>query len=391
MARDYENKALWNKPMADGVSVRDHLRRWGGPTFDVDAYIDSYLGERKMQNYHTTLNYETDVMNPGLLEYWRNYKKGLIKEMHNADNPAFEWSSYVPVSAMKSNGSGRLYPMIFELHGGMRCGIGMENTGFIQLAAEQEIIIVCPEKEGTNYIEEIYHYMLDHYPVDPSRVYCSGFSYGGAMTYQNLIINTRIFAAGNLGGTAHGGPDMTVADVLHVLPGVDKVSNMLDHYEQLPEYAEKNAQYGIAMVYSAGMAEARYPFPLCEDPFGPQGGTLGKHKISGLNQLCRMAGIKEFDFEQLRQDIADSTNECEKAIGVKLDNTWTIDIEGVRHFCGELYDANHVPVLRFLGTENNPHDVSPTAPELVWKFFCMFRRDPETGKLIYVPRERIVK
>ena len=388
MSREYANKALWERPMADGVSVRDHLKKWGGPSFDVDAYIDSYLGEKKMDNYHTTLNYETNVMDPGLLEYWRTYKKGLVKEMHNADTPEYEWSSYVPVSAMKNRDSGRKYPCIFELHGGLNCGIGMENTGFIQLAAEKEIMIVCPEKEGTNYIEDIYNYMLAHYPVDPSRVYCSGFSYGGAMTYQNMIVNTRLFAAGNIGGTAHGGPDMTVEEVLRVLPGVDKLSNMLDHYSQLPEYAEKNAKYGLAVIYSAGLAEARYPFPLCEDPYGPHGGTKGVHKISGLNQLCRMLKIREFDFEQLRRYIAQTPNECERAIGVKLDNTWTVDIEGVRHYCGELYDAEGVPVLRFLGTANNPHDVSPTAPEQIWNYFSMFRRDTATGNLIYVPHDR---
>lgn len=389
MSRKYEKKALWQQKRVNGKSVRDDLAQWGGPTFDVDAYIDSYLGERKMDYYYTTLNYENDVMNPGLLEYWRNLGKGLVKEMHDDNEPAFEWASYVPVSAFEKREPGRLYPMIFELHGGLYCGIDMENTGFIHLAAEKEIIIVTPEKEGTNYIENIYNYMVSHYPVDRSRVYCSGFSYGGAMTYQNTIINTKLFAAGNVGGTAHGGPDMTAAEVLEILPGVDKCSNMLDHFDILDENAKMHADLGIAVIYSSGMAEARYPFPLCEDPHGPRGGTNGYHKISGLNQLCRMAGIKEFDHEKLREYIAHTDNECEKAIGVKLDKTWITEIEGIKHYCGELYDSHHVPVLRFLGTENNPHNVSPTAPEQVWDFFCLFRRDMETGKLIFVPHENV--
>jgi len=387
MQRDYSNKALWTKTLSDGTTLRDRLIRSGGPSFDADAYMDSYLGELKLRNYHTTLNYENDVMNPELLRYWETLGKGLKKEQYRADDPYYRWSVYTPLSAFGPEGKGKLYPCIFELHGGAKCGLELEDAGFIQLAAEKEIIVVTPENEGTDTLAEIYAFLTANYPVDRSRVYVSGFSYGGGMAFQNAIVNCRLFAAAHMAGTVHPGVESTTKEeVLTTQKGIDRKeanNNMMDRYFDLPKLVEEDRALGIALIHTAGTAEVRYPFPLCRDPWGPQGGFKAKDKIGGINMIRRLANISELTVEEAFDRTQNAANDSLRIIGLPMDKTWTTDIAGVRHFCGDVFDPEGVPVMRYIATENCPHNPSPTVPEMVWTYFEMFRRDLETGKLIY--------
>ena len=71
----------------------------------------------------------------------------------------------------------------------------MEGWGFIQEAAKREWIAIVPSLELDDIIEEILEEAKELYPIDESRVYATGFSYGGWAS--NRLGNQRpdIFAA----------------------------------------------------------------------------------------------------------------------------------------------------------------------------------------------------
>ena len=136
--------------------------------------------------------------------YWRGYEKGLIKETHGdrADR-LNRWASYVPVAYEAA--PGRRFPLIFCLHGAHNPIQLAESYGVMQLAAREECIVIAPENENLDNILALLDYAKEHYPVDGSRVYSIGYSFGGFMTSRNVLARPELFAGAGMGGMLFAG------------------------------------------------------------------------------------------------------------------------------------------------------------------------------------------
>ncbi len=127
-----------------------------------------------------------------------------------------EWYVYVPESAQAKIDNREKVPLVFVFHGAGGSGneIG-DRSGWATVAKEKGFIIICPTashevsirevsnittneyfraiwNEGSatetrpsdlKFVEYLYDWMLENYNIDTSRVYASGQSSGGAMTW----------------------------------------------------------------------------------------------------------------------------------------------------------------------------------------------------------------
>ena len=184
------------------------------PDVDLEAmkqggYIDALA--RLMEPL--LLNFDDHA--PEVMAYWA--KLGMVKEFHGEtdamnwkeferktgyywdfnpegrQNMFKKWTSFVPVSAFEKNRN-KKYPVIFFLHGGFNPNSIIDGWGIVQEAAKREWIVIAPSLELDEVLEEILEQAKVLYPVDTSRVYAAGFSYGGFMS--NFLGNKRRCAHG---------------------------------------------------------------------------------------------------------------------------------------------------------------------------------------------------
>ena len=97
-----------------------------------------------------------------------------------------------------------LYPLVIALHGGTGSPLNIEEQSLLSLTADQEGFYVCyPEGkhrtwnaggccgkavkndvDDVNFISELIDHLITNYPIDPERVYVTGMSNGGFMSYR---------------------------------------------------------------------------------------------------------------------------------------------------------------------------------------------------------------
>ena len=146
-----------------------------------------------------------DDHSPRILAYWA--KRGMVKEFHGESTPMSwteyekdtgyvwheppegapqnrfkRWNSFVPVSAFDPKNAGRKYPVVVMLHGGFNPISIIDGWGIPQEAARREWIVIAPALELDDLLDEILAEAAALYPVDESRIYAAGFSYGGFMS-----------------------------------------------------------------------------------------------------------------------------------------------------------------------------------------------------------------
>ena len=189
--------------MTDGGQVCDirSLYTEFSPNVDIEALKKTTFFEAVERMMEPVLDLP-DERGAEVMAYWA--KRGMVKEFHGYDRPMdweeyarktgyrweaekFNlkqnenkiWTSFVPVSAFKPENAGRKYPLVFALHGACNNIFLVEGWGFVEEAAKREWIVIIPSLELDDLLEEILEEAKKLYPVDESRVYAGGFSYGG--------------------------------------------------------------------------------------------------------------------------------------------------------------------------------------------------------------------
>lgn len=167
---------------------------------------------------------------------------------YNADGSDLyqrEWYVYVP----KSVDTTKAAPLVFVFHGaGGSCNEIADRSGWAQVADEKGFIIVCPSAShelkvptrrvtdivapdmrliwnpndatqtrpsDIKFVEYLYDWMQDHYKIDTTRVYVSGQSSGGSMTWACANYLSHIFAAAAPVSSAGYGDIATGVEFVH--------------------------------------------------------------------------------------------------------------------------------------------------------------------------------
>ncbi|MCD7948948.1 MAG: hypothetical protein LUG12_01630 [Erysipelotrichaceae bacterium] len=292
----------------------------------------------------------------------------------------YTWFEYVPEATMDmEDGS---VPLVVTLHGnGNDARIQGETTGWVELAAEENIIVVAPEwqdivydsstgepgpnffncdgLEGDKLIEWI-EMLEEKYPqIDTSRIYITGLSAGGSASSLYGAKYSDVFAA--VGAVS--------------APGLDK--------EELAEIAETYDGGDVAYMYICGDHDFFGMIPV-------DGSSTNSYQV-GENLYLQMvdSDVAMFSFIQSYQKINGlevsetydmSLNEY---YGIELDDEQWITLGVKDTLEGTLSNDNGV-IMKFAAIKDQAHwNYKPEAAYL-WAFFENYQRDTETGELIYV-------
>ncbi|MBQ6582991.1 MAG: hypothetical protein IJH77_04080 [Mogibacterium sp.] len=368
----------------------------GSADFDLDEYIASGMAEGVAYNFQLALEYGDDEMNPAVVGFWRNYGKGLKKELHNPESHARRWASYIPLSAELPENADRKYPVIFVNHGGKTTLMETEAYGFTHLAAEEECIVIIPENMLEWNFLSILLEIVETMPVDQSRVYFTGFSSGAFRSISFAYQYPEVVAATFCGGiepfscfrphwvASPGNNFEEPLGIARVKFHPDRMPTM-SIAEKFPdsvyEYARK---MHVPYMNYVGTTEPpeHLPFyhavPASNRPFYKQ----PEYILDQLNELMRTNNCEEinvFDF----YDCEKSEDLVIRKIGMPLQNTRVENIGGADRYFGDAVSRDGVPRCRFVGTENAPHQADLNMAKIAWDYMKHFSRDPVTHESIY--------
>ena len=359
------------------------LKAMGAPEFDAEAFGKSESFEGILQNQECMLK-NPDEGSEETLAYWR--ERGLVKEIHEADNIREKWVSYLPVSAREGAAAGRIWPLLFVMHGSGNPVYLAETYGYTHIAAREELIVIMPETETPEKVEELLAYAKEHYPVDLSRIYMVGYSLGGFMTARHGIRWPERFAAVGIGGMLFAnGPTG-----LHRQNDIDWPGETIT-----PEMVAHAAEVKLPVCVCMGEHEILGLLPVWKDepPFTPPGGDAseergdridlsGKNKIASVNNWREIAGCARIPEEAVR---AAAQEECEivtKKLGFPTEKTSVEVREGRNYLIGDCVNQKGENLARFVCVEGASHWPTRALTELTWEFIRRFSRDPATGELI---------
>ena len=301
-------------------------------------------------------------------EFWRGYEKGLNKEVHGEG--LNKWASYVPVSA-ESNPD-RKYPLIFCLHGANNPIQLTESYGIIQVAAREECVVIAPENENLENILSLLEYAKEHFPIDTSRVYSIGYSFGGFMTARNSLQRPEIFAGVGMGGMLFAG------DVkAHELNGQPYPA-----YHLTEEMLETAKEVELPAALFLGENEMLRLLPLWKNPEGEvRDGVIplqSEDKQKAFNNWRKVGGCKPAVFTAE----GEGSDPVTRSIGAEFERSEVREYNGRKYFIGDSVKEDGECLFRTIACEKMVHWPSSMYAELIWEHISKFARDTKTGKLI---------
>lgn len=369
------------------------------PNVDVEALKASEFFPALEEMMEPVLDVP-DERSPEVMSYWA--KRGMVKEFHGYDVPvdwdeyAKEtgyrwhreihdtpqndykiWTSFVPVSAFAPENRGRKYPVVFALHGANNNIFLVEGWGFVQEAARREWIVIIPGLEVDGFLLDILEEAKRLYPVDTSRIYATGFSYGGWASNRLGNQHPEIFAAVAPCGTAIDNGfiagDTEDREPLPPFDGNPRALQLGIHMPVINVYGEKDGNRFPIYRFKG----RRFGLSVMETP---------ADLVEGLNSWLRVNRAREIDVADVmslenRTDITDA--EREVGIPVEPGCACTYTADGVRFHRIDFRSDDGVARVRLLAEMNIPHWPTPEMARQIFEFFSHFSRNPKNQESVY--------
>ena len=276
------------------------------------------------------------------------------------------WYEFLPEEVLNGTAPEHSIPLILSNHGGGDDPVqATDELGLITLAGRERLAIVAaryatdipgagifgasPFDVNGKALPALVRYMLETYPaLDPSRVYATGYSMGGAATVEAVECAPELFAAAvpMAAGTPWG---------LHVPTDEEKAA-----FDNLD----------VAMMFTTSQFDLDGAYNQAEH-------ILGQGYQDAINLFSQFNGLGEiaYDFEKYPTIGFKADRIVTKLLNDEYENTtW--------------YKNNEAgaPVLAISFTELLPHGLHPDyGMDLAWNFMKQFSRNTETGELVYHP------
>lgn len=391
-----------------------YLKSSHNTKMDVDAMLRSPYGAEFTRRLEIRFRFEDDAMGQGALDYYREL--GLRKELFDGENYYSRWSLFTPLEPQNEK-----LPLVISLHGG---GSSIEvdefSTGYPQIAAREGFMVAFPQDPNWQNVQRLIEKISAMYPVDPERIYISGFSQGGRYTHTAYMRIPHLLAAAAPCGNdvfcpwdgqnifyteeeyahfrkyavpilqIHGAYDASSFLPLNLwVPRTDwkelAVSPDTDYKPQ------KSHRDDPAWIHeeSRGYSDPAHlrmkenpgwwrPYPNC----APEGSDTTAWQVEQFNRLLELLNCKAVDAEVCRTYLEAPETSLHHILGVYGDREYTQNLLGVEHHVAEYLNSQGRMALRLMGIANWSHWQSPLMAELCWAFFKKFRRDARTGQVI---------
>jgi len=302
------------------------------------------------------------------IEYWKGFEKGLNKEVHGE---GFEkWSSFVPCSA-KDNPD-KKYPLIFCFHGAHNPIQMVESYGIVQVAAREECVVIVPENENWESIERLLEIAKNDFPIDESRIYLMGYSFGGFAASRLGLAHPELFAGIGMGGMLFA----------NNVAGHDLDGQWYEEYKLTEDMLTNAAEKELPIALIMGEHEMLGLLPIRHMPGGEAKDgiipLLPEEKMVSFNNLRRVAGCEPTTFPEIEEQ----QNEIEKMTGIRFEAFETKEYNERKYLYGYSNNKNGECIFETVAIEGMVHWPSSMFGEILWAHLKSYARDTQSGKLI---------
>ena len=259
------------------------------------------------------------------------------------------WFDYLPAEVVDGTAAKASVPLVLALHGGGDDPRQfVEEIGLLPLAGSERFAIVAPEHQSalptaSASLPALVEYTLRRWPaLDPSRVYVTGYSLGGAATLRAINGKPSLFAA---------------AVPMAAAP-----------YTGTPEEVKQFDKTDLPVMFTT----SEFDLP---GAFDQANGRIAANYQTQLNLFLGYNGmptISAFDFERY------------PLVGFRADTMDRLRRNGeYDSYRWYIHDGAGVPMVAVSYTESLMHALYPEYGKIAWEFFRHYSRDPRTGDIEY--------
>lgn len=101
------------------------------------------------------------------------------------------------------------------------------------------------------------------------------------------------------------------------------------------------------------------------------------HNVAKLKNFHPMTLEESYEIAEKDEDVV------QRKFGLRFDATWVQPVYDTFIFMSESYNEAGVPMARFGCFHGMPHTQCPEQAMMIWSYLSQFRRDLETGELIF--------
>ena len=271
------------------------------------------------------------------------------------------WFEYLPDEVLKGTAPAGTVPLILAMHGGGDDPrVFVDEIGLLDLAGSERFAMVAPEHQSLNFarsndpgiqgllcniLPKFVKSILKTYPaLDPSRVYVTGYSMGGAATLKAINGDPFVFAA---------------AVPMAAAP-----------YTATAEQAVQLTKAHLPVMFTTSSFDLGGAFDQAN-------GNIAVGYQTQLNLFLGYNGMKPID----AFDFA-----AHPVNGFKADRVEKVVLnDEYDNYCWYLNNGDGVPMVAVNYTEHLIHALYPEYARLAWDFAKHYSRDQKTGAIKYNP------
>ncbi len=271
------------------------------------------------------------------------------------------WFEYLPEEVLKGTAPAGTVPLILAMHGGGDDPrVFVDEIGLLDLAGSERFAMVAPEHQSLNFsrtndptlqgllcniLPRFVKSILKTYPaLDPSRVYVTGYSMGGAGTLKAINGDPFVFAA---------------AVPMAAAP-----------YTATPEQAVQLKKANLPVMFTTSSFDLGGAFDQAN-------GSIAVGYQTQLNLFLGYNGMKTIGpYDFATYPIAGF--KADRLERTRLNNEYD-------NYSWYLNNGSGVPMVALNYTENLIHALYPEYARLAWDFFKHYSRDQKTGAIKYNP------
>jgi predicted esterase len=286
----------------------------------------------------------------------------LFSDMKSKDGEYLQtWFEYLPDEVLKGTAPAGTVPLILAMHGGGDDPrVFVDEIGLLDLAGSERFAMVAPEHQSLNFartndptlqgllcniLPKFVKHILKAYPaLDPSRVYVTGYSMGGAATLKAVNGDPFVFAAA--------------------------VPMAAAGYTATAEQAVQLKKAHLPVMFTT----SSFDLP---GAFDQTNGNIAVGYQTQLNLFLGYNGMKPIDvFDFVAHPI--NGYEADHMEKIRLNNEYD-------NYCWTLLNGNGVPMVALNYTEHLIHALYPEYARIAWDFAKHYSRDQKTGAIKYNP------
>ncbi|MBQ0077735.1 MAG: hypothetical protein KBS55_03760 [Bacteroidales bacterium] len=385
VAKDYRKRnAASNDEFLQVVTAASGLKSLG------DIFADSWdkvlCKNVRYTNYgHTGYmgarlgQYPEYELEPYMIPERLGMKVNMVERNLGFSGKDYMWYEYLPGTF--EGAAEKSVPMVVLLHGNYNDPrTQAETSGFLNLAAEEGFFVAEMEWQGgrpgkyawmgMDGVEVAIYDILSRYPqIDPSRIYAEGMSAGGFSCTAVGVHKSYLFAAVG----CHSGGVVTGHLGEKIILGSGYSEKSLN-----ADAAQKRGKVTMPYFYISGTADDAVPFVSHMDIRNP-------YSSSPVVAPEESFGFKAWQLYQRLNGAPVSTKvdfSVDPVFGIELSDRITTQAKGFTVDQGDIV-VGDVPVCRLVAVDNYGHWNFVPGARMMWEYFKMFSRDPETKEIIY--------